>query len=360
MPPRQTGSRGRRLAAAAARALIEGKAAALEFAGTCQSLEKECAEALAAPLLLRPGWDETAWAAYNPAEQQKVLALPGALCLGRLETSAGADGPSSACLVPFIGRRRTLVFASVPQNRQAVLDGVQSVVWRIAAALPNQVQFLFIDPHNSGNAFRWANRLPGRLENTELFQDLDAAERNFIRIGKANSLGWAGVESFRSSVTSAGGKKLRIVVVADFPRGFGSDSRSLELLRRVANNGMEGGTYLLLHWDTTAEVPRGFEMDGTGIAAFQHAYYALRCPRRSRSNMPAAGWCPITPPSNRLSGRAAGETGQGRNDPGRTRFCRSWSPCLPEQWWRQSAAERVTTPIGTRGSESDLLRILFR
>src|SRR6185295_4383908 len=184
-----------RIAAAAARVLVEGKSADTELANVCEAAERECAKALAAlPLLSRSGWDEAAWAAYNPAEQQKVVALPDSLSLGRVLTSEGASGPTSPFMVPFVGRHRTLVFPSSAGSRQSVLDAMQSLVWRIAVALPSQEQFLFIDPHNSGNAFRWANRLPGRIENTELFHDLESAERTFVRISRDNLGGQ--VESF--------------------------------------------------------------------------------------------------------------------------------------------------------------------
>ncbi len=188
-----------------------------------------------------------------------------------------------------------------------------------------------------------------------MFQDLDAAERNFVRISK-NFLGGQ-VESFEQiPVNQRRREKLRIVVVADFPRGFGSDSRSLELLRRVANNGMEGGTYLLLHWDTAAEAPRGFEMDKSGIAAFQNAFYALSLPEPLQN----AG-CRVvidSPPSSRLQSELLAKLGKA--DTIRTELDFADQVALPpERWWEQSAAERVVTPVGTRGSDSDQLRILL-
>ncbi|HTD65635.1 MAG TPA: hypothetical protein VK846_03765 [Candidatus Limnocylindria bacterium] len=249
---RQATAEGR-IASTAVRVLVESRVADGELATVCEAAQRACAAANAAvPLLSRPGWDEAAWAAYNSSQQQQVVTLPDALCLGRVQAGEGASGPASPFMVPFVGRRRTLVFPGNAKHRQPVLDAMQSLVWRIAAALPNQVQFLFVDPHNSGNAFRWANRLPGRIENTELFQDLEAAERNFVRISR-NSLGGQITSFEQIPVNQRRREKLRIVVVADFPHGFATDTRSLELLRRIANNGMEGGTYLLLHWDTAAE-----------------------------------------------------------------------------------------------------------
>ena len=345
-----------RVAATAARLLIENKQAEQALAEACAAAKAECGKALAAlPLLLRVGWDETAWAAYDPAEQQKVTDLPGELCLGRVLSSAGENGPSSTSLVPFIGRRQTLVLSSTEATRAAVLDAMQSLVWRIATALPSQVQFLFIDPYNSGNAFHWANRLPGRIENTELFRDLEAAERNFIRVSR-NYLGGQ-VESFEQiPVNQRRREKLQVVVVADFPRGFATDTRSLELLRRIANNSMEGGTYLLLHWDTTAEAPRGFEMDGSGIGAFQHACYAQWLPE----DLLQAGFrlALDRPPSRKLQTELLAKLGQAEAIRSDLNFTDQVA-LPPDQWWQQSAAERVTTPIGTRGSDNDPLRILL-
>ncbi len=345
-----------RIAPIAARVAFESRTAEGELASVCDAAKRECTTAFAAvPLLSRPGWDEAAWSAYNAAEQQKVVTLPDALCLGRIQAGEGSAGPSSPFMVPFIGRRSTLVFPGSGTSRQAVLDAMQSLVMRIAASLPNQVQFLFIDPHNSGNAFRWANRLPGRIENTEVYNDLDAAERSFVRTSR-NSLGGQVTSFEQIPVNQRRREKIQIVVVADFPRGFTTDTRSLELLRRIANNGMEGGTYVLLHWDTEAEAPRGFEMDDSGIKAFQHAWY----PFSKAEEYKEYGWRLILDPAPSAKLQTELLTKLGKAEAIRSELAFSELVGLPpENWWQESAAERVVTPIGTRGSANDQLRILL-
>ncbi len=339
----------------AARALLEGRGAMKEFAAVSEAADKECGVAWSrVPPLLRPGWNESVWAGYNPAEQQRVTDLPDSLCLGQIQAAQGS-GPASPFLAPFVGQQRTLVLASEPARRQPVLDAIQSLIWRIALALPNQVRFLFLDPHNSGNSFRWANRLPGRIENTDLFQDLESAERNFVRVAR-NHLGGS-VRSFEQIPTNQRRReKLQLVVVADFPRGFEMDSRSLELLRRIANNGMEGGTYLVLHWDTTAEFPRGFDMDQSGIKAFPHAWYPLA----KAEELAGAGWrlALDAPPAAALQSALLTKLSQAEAI--RSELSFTGLVGLPEEaWWRESSVERVVTPVGARGSEQDALRILL-
>ena len=47
--------------------------------------------------------------------------------------------------------------------------------------------------------------------------------------------------------------------MAWFPRGF--ESREIELLTSIANNGPSAGKYLFLHYDSDATLPRHFTVE---------------------------------------------------------------------------------------------------
>ena len=200
------------------------------------------------------GWNPEAWENWDPEKNPPPADLPKTLTVGLLHMP-GDPILSMPFAIPFIGLHKAIVLSTDNSERRLdSLELMRSMVLRISVLLPQQARFLFLDPANSGNTFSWANSVPNRIHDSgDIYHDLEEIEREFRRINRTY---------LNSSVTSfeqldpavRRNEKFHFIFVSDFPRNW--DRRELEMLERVASSGSRNGTYVILHWDATAEVPR--------------------------------------------------------------------------------------------------------
>jgi len=261
--------------------------------------------------------------------------------------------------LPFVRAAGPLIFSSNnDEERTRSLDLVQSIIWSIALTLPGQVCFHFFDPHNSDISFMWANRLPGREKPSgDMARDLTGVESAFRR-NMELFLGPT-VQTFADvDPKQRRREKLHVVVIADFPRGFENDYQSLEVLRRIADNGIPGGAHLLLHWDRTAPSPSSFRADPTkGLGYKTPVYVETVVSEFLKANrLELKAWA--RPPEPACLADLSAKLTNASEITSDIAFKNVISKGA-EHWWSESSTRAISTSIGTSGSDEEPLRILF-
>lgn len=296
------------------------------------------------------GWDDPAWDTSDPAALHAAYAagrpLPDRLYAGTIGVRTGSGLVTIPAFVPFIGRQRIVTLRSdKPESRLAMLQLLGALALRIHLTLPKMAEFVFLDPHNSGNTFQWANSFAKAEKTRDLHRRLDAIEAEFGRIS-SQYLDHK-VSSFDQLAPSVRQReKLQIVCVADFPRGF--DEVTAAKLLRFARNGMANGTYFLIHFDETAPMPRDIDLG-------QYPLWAPQQPATlgARIGEGAPDVLPTPARLESLLSRAAAF------EPERAVLDISASGIgATDSWWSQDATWHVSAQIGHRG-QSDPLTVMF-
>lgn len=289
------------------------------------------------------GWDNKAWQSWDAEKtgEKKNIRI-GDLVENQTEFSV-------PCYTPFIGEKRTIIIRSNSANAAQSLALLQSLVMRTAMMLPHQSYYTLLDPAGSSIAFPMRRHLPHiRPGSNDIRRDLDGVQDDIKRI----------IETYLDAATTSFelipdeirvNERFQFVFAADFPNQY--DRRAIEALQSVANTGMVAGVYVFIHQNLQYELPRDLTMDG-----FKNACY-IDLDANSVANTYRLTFKPDNAPPPDLQSRL-GEALRLAKPPERIL---DWDKIVgldENNWWQESAAQLIETPIGAR-SGNERLNVWF-
>ena len=276
-------------------------------------------------------WSDPLWETFQPValEPEGEIRLGGFIEQERLEGEEAFDFPVTTEIFSATG---PIVIASEGESGARAREMFQALLLRIALFHPGQVRFTLLDPLGMGAAFPFRGflgreqvRSAGRAPMDELAEVLQDIRRiNERVIGDA--------PSFASlSEEQRSGELFEIIAVADFPKAYAKDPRTIEALTAIANAGSRAGRYLIMEWDLSQKLPHGFEVDSMNDRILVN----LDAENIKADTLPSA--------TRQRELIALTQTGGARRGAG------DWNAIVrPEQMMAQSAARRIATPVGER------------
>lgn len=281
------------------------------------------------PLLLN--WNNPLWQSFEGPPHDTVLSeiRVGGLREGVLLRGEDAR-PDIPMLVPLLDARGPIVINCDDETKAVARTVFQGLLLRIAAAMPSGARFTLLDPNGLGAAYPFKGfitrtRSAGRTASDELAEVLDDIRRiNERVIGQAERF-------IELTGDQRAGEAFEVVAAADFPKAYLKDPRAIEQLVRLATSGPRAGRHLILEWNLDAPLPHDFSED-----QIQNAEH-IDC-RELTFDVDAL---PGGPQQKHILGVAARS--------GLQRKSGDWESVVrPSQFFAESSARRVETPIGER------------
>lgn len=215
------------------------------------------ARELHAQLPLQPygAWDDPRWAGWSPDTRYVANVL-------RVGIQPGSLDATVPVLLPFVGSNRTIIVrhgtASEPQAREVV----QSLLLRMALAMPLDLRFTLIDPKTLGRAFPLAGHLPRKRTDDDDLRRLFGTLKAEIRDVATKVL--MGADDFESVDPAARqGYQREVVFLTSLGEMQAGDAWLLNDLKQVAGSGPVCGRYLVLMHNSEFEL-RGTPYDQLG------------------------------------------------------------------------------------------------
>ncbi|MFL5653043.1 MAG: DNA translocase FtsK, partial [Ktedonobacteraceae bacterium] len=242
--------------------------------------------------------------------------------------------------IPFVGANRTVIIRGTGTNALGLL---QSLAIRTAFMLPHQSKYTLLDPAGNGIAFPMRRYLPQVRENSsDIRRDLDQVLADIQRV----------IETYLDATTTSFelvprdirvNERFQFVFAADFPNQY--DRRAIEALQSIGNTGAAAGVYLFIQQNLGVELPHDMSMSG-----FKNAFYIdLTTPITSTQGL---RFLPDEAPTPQMQSKIFEILRLSKPEERKL----DWENIVsrPEsQWWRDSTAQSVETPIGLRsGGES--------
>lgn len=206
--------------------------------------------AVSIPFAARADWDDGEWERWSGEKPDSVAAIRvGSFC-----DVHGEKPILLPAMVPFIGGNRTYLIRSTSPERSLQL--FQSLILRTALMLPHISKYVLIDPATAGRPFSIRRALPLVDDNpADTPRMLEAVQDNIQRI--IREFLDTTISSFEEiPVDIRDRERYTLVFAANFPSRY--DSREINALMHIGNNGPVAGTYTFLHIDENAKLPHGF------------------------------------------------------------------------------------------------------
>jgi DNA segregation ATPase FtsK/SpoIIIE, S-DNA-T family len=275
-------------------------------------------------------WNHVLWNAYQPGEDRLLDHVRIAGRRDKKPLNGESVVPDMAELAPLLAAQGALIFLCDAHSQNKARQALQSVVMRIALAMPSQARFTLLDPIGLGAAFPFRYALGNvRPSGRSAYDELSDVTEDIRRINE-QVLGH--VPRFADlNQDQRAGEVFEFVVAADFPQAYAQDARAASLLQRVANSGPRAGRYVLLEVNTSEALPHGFSLD-----QFERATLIdLRSGELIVDKLPDAG-------RQKTLLEMAAQAGKKRRGGDWDRLIR------PTQYFCQTSETRVETPLGER------------
>ena len=210
-------------------------------------------------------WDDAAWVDWRPAREGP---MPPYVSVGQMVDAGTWDKLRLPALVPLAGGR-PLCFEATGGARSMVVEGMQSILLRLLAALPpGKLRFTFIDPVGlgqnvapfmhladyddalvTGKAWTEPQHIQQRL--VDLTEHIENVIQKYLR----NQ--YTTIEDYNAHAGEVA-EAYRLLVVMDFPTAFSEDAA--RRLMSIAQNGPRCGVYTVVLVDTAKPMPYGFTL----------------------------------------------------------------------------------------------------
>lgn len=292
-------------------------------------VERACDGAYAAALasvglLTWAGWDDPRWAGWQPSSGQPDQALPACLRIGM------GGRPPQPYAVPFIGHNKTVILLASEKTAATAKALMQSLVVRIALAMPHQARFTLIDPVQLGRSFPMRAYLPQvRPHGQDPSQDLQTVIDDIARIGSQVLKFTESFEKLPPETRAA--ERFECVFVTDFGAKPTVESRFFDRLVNIGVAGPQVGRYLFLHVNRDLPLPRDIDLSrftNAEIVDLDECGLALDgppAPERQVALLEAAA--EVKQPESTFNWTS----GVGLSEDG---------------WWRTAADQMIETPVG--------------
>lgn len=278
------------------------------------------------------GWTHPLWTEFHGVPPGTIL---HDVRIGRMLEPSALPGetarPDIARLVPLLELNAPLILLCDAGTQPVARQMMQSIILRLALAMPTESRFTLIDPVGLGAAFPFRGQLPASVRNTgrtpadELAEVLEDVRRiNERVIGHAPRF-------LNLSADQRAGESFEFVAAVDFPKAFQKEPRAVENLVKLGNSGPRAGRHLILEWNADLPLPHDFSAD-----QFEKAHIIdLR-----KGGFKADG-LPTGESLQRLFDIAKSTTTQRKSG--------DWGSVVrPAALFSESAAAFVETPIGER------------
>lgn len=142
-------------------------------------------------------------------------------------------------------------------------------------------------------------------------------------------------------------ERYHFLVVADFPNGF--SELAATRLRSIATSGARCGVFLLIHADSKADFPQGFQMDDLRRESL---YLSHHQESFSVKNIGVSGaeLSLMEPPSSADFAKWIHRIGEANRDSNRVEVPFSFIAPEPEQVWTSDTLKELKVPIGRSGA----------
>lgn len=320
------------------------------FSPQLQATQKQAESLLVENITCCSSWERQEWQSWQPTE----ALLEETIRIGEYRESF-TDRASNFTIphyAPLIGRNACLIIRSDDRTVDTAIGLLQSLAVRIALLLPHASRYTLLDPVGGGAAFPMQRYLPYvRESGDDIRRDLDGVSRDIQQIiatyldAIANSF-----ELLPDDIRS--NERLEFILAANFPKRY--DRRAIEALQSIAITGPKAGKYLILHYNQSIDLPRDMSMDDFENAAYidlTQGYGGIP------NNTCRLTFIPDAAPSPNLQAELFTKLSQAK-PPQRNL---DWHKLIgiPEaNWWQETAAKIIETPIGGAGS-SQLLKVWF-
>lgn len=321
------------------------------FLPQLQSTQTQIESIVVENLVCGGGWDLKEWQSWQP----QAALLEETIRIGEYRESLEDRSSNFAMphFAPLIGRKASLIIVSDDRTVDKAIGLLQSLAVRIALLLPHTARYTLVDPVGGGAAFPMQRYLPHVRESSDdIRRDLDGVSRDIQQIiatyldAIANSF-----ELLPDDIRS--NERLEFILAANFPKRY--DRRAIEALQSIANTGPKAGKYLILHYNKSIDLPRDLSMND-----FDNAVYidlTQGCGKAPQDPARQLKFIPDPAPSPSLQAELFTKLSQAK-PPQRNLDWHKLIGIPESDWWQETAAKIIETPIGGVGS-NQLLKVWF-
>ncbi len=296
------------------------------------------------------GWHRKEWQSWQAVE----ALLEETIRIGEYRESRSdrSDRFNIPHYAPLIGRNASLIIISDDRTVDEAVGLLQSLAVRIAMLLPHSARYTLVDPVGGGAAFPMQRYLPHvRESGDDIRRDLDGVTRDIQQViatyldAVANSF-----ELLPDDIRA--NERLEFILAANFPKRY--DRRAIEALQSIGNTGPKAGKYLILHYNKSIDLPRDMLMED-----FENAIYIDLTQGHGKipTNACQLQFIPDEAPAPNLQSELFTKLSQSK-PPQRNLDWHKLIGISEADWWQETAASIISTPIGGAGS-SQLLKIWF-
>jgi len=209
------------------------------------------------PQALREPWDSAYWQSNDIPSGPEFLEyfLYG---IQQLDNS-GSREKNKPIYLPYLRSEGAIIILTDNASLERSRDIMRNLVLRTAVLMPGESSFTLFDPKGLGATFPFETRLPRiRRQGNTISETLSHITQDIQRINQ-RVIGGAGKFLDLNQETRSG-ESFEIISVVDFPTAYEREPRALELLTRIGSSGPRAGRHLIVEYNTSCELPRGFDM----------------------------------------------------------------------------------------------------
>ena len=312
-------------------------------------------------------WGDPAWADWSPPDASAPAVRFGSLHIepGRLLDAEATGGRFDLKLPPSLSvpallsgpDQRSLYIAAPPEQREAGLGILSSVILRLLTTLPPaRAKFTLIDPIGLGESFGGLMHLADHedsLVNSRVWSEPSHIDRRLTdltdhmgqMIQKYLRNDFASIDEYNAQAGELA-EPYRFLVAADYPHGFSSEAATR--LNSIAASGSRSGVFVLVLHDPRQSPPTGEIEDlrrHCTVATHGDDGWRWRHPVCERFD-----FTPDAPPPEDLTTQLVGQIGRAAIDAGRVQVpFHTITPSEDETWTRR-AADDIVVPVGRSGA----------
>lgn len=256
---------------------------------------------------------------------------------------------------PYIGTDKTLVIQN--NGSEGVIETgnriITEMIMRLSAWMPYSTKFSLLDPEGLGQAFPYQSKMlnvrPGG--SSDVNRTLDAILEDMGRI-QSSVLSTEAKTLLELDDELRSGEPFEFVIAANFPHGY--DRRACETLQKIANIGSTTGRYVILQYDSSAQLPHGIDIKG-----FKHFFNVWTHAKENTiadSEDAKIYWSPF---ENENIDGLLNAIARNKPEEQKLEFSHLADITNPDSWWKEDATNEIRTAVGGAGGRKADLEVWF-
>ncbi len=159
--------------------------------------------------------------------------------------------------IPFFGKQKAIIIVVDNDTLNMGTSLMRAMIQRIHTLIPHFSLFSLLDPEITG-AYPMAREVNTRNTDADVFRVLESVMNDQQRINSIHAL--TEQDYFSTKVRSITmNEKFEFICASNFPKGY--ESRTIERLANISNNGYISGRYVILVHNVDEPLPRDMSMD---------------------------------------------------------------------------------------------------